>query len=333
MRRQLALSFGACLILGLAGCSSNSETPKDLGTKKETGTPPPALTCKADKSDCKDFVMNKIIMPIKDAAKYGLQKDNKSYNALGDILGALANLAPTMNFQDSVDQSVNSGKTIILMRIQAGDLMNEPNAAGQTWVGAETACCPTAGDDRPKCADEAAKTCFNPAKASSFKVGSSSPKDATFAGKIAAGNMSCSASKLQLTLALSSAPTVPPLSLNLIGVQVRGTLAASGTSITDGVLAGAATQAEVDNNLIPTVAKMLSATLSDPTVQKTTKDAIITIFDTSPTDGKIDVKEVSDNKLIKSFLTPDVDGDGDGIPELLSLGIGYNALSAIIEAQ
>jgi hypothetical protein len=290
---------------------------KEGGTTADTGPVQP-LTCKSDKSDCKDFVMSKLIMPVTDPQKYGLQFEGKTYNALGAILGALSSVMGDL--QGSVDGAVNSGTTVVLMRMQAASFSDEPAAKGQAWIGAKTTCC-AKPDDKTACATEAAATCFK--GDFKFEVDPASPTDAILSGKIASSNATMSAPKLQLSLPITNAGV---LKLNLKAVQLRGKLDATG--MTDGVLAGALSKEEVDNSLIPTVTDMLNTTLKDPAFSQATKDQILNLFDANK-DKTLTKDEVAGNALITTFLAGDVDVDKDGAMDL-SLGIGFTAAGAAI---
>ncbi len=325
-----ALGLVLACTLGAGACSDDSKpapTP-DKGVTQKDGQTPVTVTCNATKSDCKDFVLSKLVLPLTsaDVKTYGLQFKGQSYNALGNILMALASMSSGLALQDSVDAAVNAGTTVILARVHAKDFANDTAAAGQAWVGAPATCCPTSGTpvDPAKCKTEAPTTCFK--GDFSFTVDPTSPKDATMSGSITAGALSFTADALTLTIPLTGAGTI---TVNMKAVQFKGTI--SDTGIANGILAGAIPKKDVDESLIPNVATMLNNTLSDSTVTQATKDQIKTLFDTDK-DGKITKEEVANNSLIKLFLAGDVDVDGDGANEL-SLGIGFSGVKAVISGK
>jgi hypothetical protein len=313
----------------LAACSDDTKGPTpDGGGKKEGGTvvdkgpQPTKLICKADKSDCKDFVFSKLILPTSDAQKYALQYEGKPYNALGAILGALSSVLADL--QGSVDGAVNNGTTVILLRFQSTNFTDDPNTLGQNWIGAKPAnppCC-AKPDDKAACATESKTTCFK--GDFKFEVDANSPQDAVFGGKITASTLDMKASVLPLKIPITTAGVIQ---LNLKSAQLKGKLGATG--ITDGVLAGAISKKEVDTVLIPTVAKMMQDTLADPKTPQSTKDQMLNLFDKSPKDGKITEQEVKENPLITTFLSGDVDVDKDGELDL-SLGVGFEGAGAVI---
>jgi hypothetical protein len=300
----------------------------DLALPDQPPPRPEAITppgkCNAAKSDCRDLVVSRIIMPTNAPQQVGLELNGKTYNALGAILGALSGVAGNIDLQGSVDRGVNSGMTLLLARLQAADFANDPGTKGQLWTGAQVACC--SSPTSPTCAAEAKASCFKGDY--SFSPAASSPQNLYAGGSIAAGKLSLFAGTLVLPLPITTAGT---LDLMLKGAQIRGTLAAAApatTTITDGVLAGAIPKSEIDNKIIPGVALMIDATLKDPATPQSTKSQILMLFDADK-DGTITTQEVAGNALVKTFLAGDVDVDGDGVYEL-SVGVGFEAVGAVI---
>jgi hypothetical protein len=315
------------VVLAVA-CSDDSETKNDGGgdkdgTTQDYGPPPTELICN---NDCKDFVLNKIILPdAATATQYGwdFNGDGTPDNALGSILGALAGMASGFAIQESLDKGVNKGSTLFLLRLQAKDFQNEAASKAQTWLGAKAACCSNPDDDAA-CATESKTTCFKGDY--TFYPDSASPKDAIFGGTITGGKMHYGPSKLLFSMEFGDAGA---LDLNLKMVHLKGTVSADGSKVTSGLLAGVIPKGELDTKLIPTIAKMLQDTLEDPDTEQNVKDTILTLFD-SDKDGSVTEQEVKDNSIIKTFLDGDVDVDGDGEKEL-SLGVGFEGVSAVID--
>jgi len=321
------------LVLTLAmfvGCSDddNGKLDKgppdvDTGPEPDTGPPPTEIVCN---SDCADFVMSKITLPDSaTASKIGwdYNGDGTKDNALGSILGALSGMAGSLNIQEAVEGGVNSGSTLILMRMQADNWSNDDSSKAQSWTGAKMDCCADP-DDTAGCAAEAKTKCFN--GSTTFYPDSESPTDALFKGSITANDILYGPAKLKFVLPFTGAGA---LDLNLKAVYLQGKMAADGKSITDGILAGAISKTELDTTLIPKIADMLNTTVQDPTTEQQVKDTITTLFDTDQ-DGAITQEEVAGNSIIKTFLSGDVDVDGDGEMEL-SLGVGFEAVSATID--
>ncbi len=324
MRRKLVLA-----VLTFAACGGRSLPTLD-GMAHERALPPapelgagpdralPTGPCKPDGSNCRDLVVSRLILPVTDPQKYALQIDGKSYNAAGAILGALA--AVTLDSQGSVDAAVNSGTALLLLRLQADSFTNAPLAAGKAWLAAPTSCC-TNPASAAACAAEAKATCFKGDHV--FAVDPAS-QPATLGGKIAGGQIAMSGGRFVIRLPLLGAGA---LELALSTVQLRGRFA--GLGIEEGVLAGALAKTEVDGKLIPAMAALLDSNLKSPQTPPSLKQQIQNLFDQNK-DGTISAKEVAGNPLITTFLSGDVDADGDGSLDL-SLGVGFTAVPAVIK--
>jgi hypothetical protein len=329
MRSVTALSL--LCVLALSACSNN-ETTADKGVNpgKEVSTPlpdtgtPVQLTCTG--TNCKDFVLNKLIVPTNqaDAQKYGFVLNSKTYNALGQVLALISQQVTSLKLQDSIDGAVNAGTTIVLLRLQAADWANEAKALAQSWIGTKATCCKTP-DDRPSCATETLTTCFK--GTFEFTPDTTSPST-LLAGKIASTALTLNAASMKLVLPITGAGT---LDLTLNTVQVKGTVATgSPDKLTNGVLAGLISVSDIQNKLIPTVATMLTTTLQDSTTSAETKTQITTLFDTDK-NGTVTKEELAANGLISTVLSGDVDIDGDKKPDYLSLGVGFEAVAAKIK--
>jgi hypothetical protein len=294
--------------------------PADVGA-------PVALTCKSDLSDCLDHVVSRLLLPANaaDAKRCALQFEGQSYNQLGNILSALASISPGATIQSAVDALLYQGATIVLSRVRAQDFMNDAAALGQTWVGAKTGCCPGAGTDTQKCKDEATAGCFAGNPPHAFAVDESAAQSSPLSGSLKNGFLSLTAPSMRIDLPLTSAGV---MQLDLRSVQLRGQLTAE--QITDGVIAGTLCRADVQQQLIPSVAQMLDAMLRDPTLDGGLKDFLSTMFDRDK-DGHITSSEVAESS-IKTLLDGDVDTDHDGEKEL-SIGVGYESVRAIIQGK
>jgi len=317
----------ASLVLVLAACSDDSNGKLDgkVPDQKVGDAPPPPTELICGSSDCRDFVFSKLTLPdTNNPIGHDYDNDGSPDNALGSILGGLSTMAGgSLNIQEAVDGGVNSGSTLVLLRMQADDFASDDSSKAQAWVGAKTACC-SDPDDKPGCAAEAKTKCF--AGGATFFPDKDSPSDALFNGRIANKKMFYGPSKLKFVLPFTGAGD---LELNLLAVYLEGEVAADGKSISKGVLAGAISQDDLNNTLIPTIADMLNTTLTDPTTDPQVAGIITTLFDGN-TDGTITKEEVKDSSIVKTFLGGDVDVDNDGEKEL-SLGVAFEAVSAVID--
>lgn len=326
MRRLASLLLvGAALLVACNGDNGNTDTDgkvqQDMSTA-DLAQIPKEIVCSGD---CQDFVMNKITLPDASTATqigWDYNNDGTKDNALGSILGGLSQFGD-LNIQKSVDEGVNEGGTIVLLRVQAKDFVNEAAGKAQAWVGDSTECCKDP-DDPVACAAEAKTTCFGGSY--TFYPHKDSPKDALFGGNITSGKMHFGPSKLRLSLPFTGAGT---LELDLKAVHLTGRMAADGKSITKGILAGAVSKEDLKNKLLPTVKDMLEKTYTDKDTDPKVKTLLGNLFDNDK-DGHITQSEVEVNPIIKTALDGDVDVDGDKVKEM-SLGVAFEAVAGIVD--
>ena len=320
MRRIMSLCCASALVFSLACSDDTDPIPADSKIiQKDGSVPPPTIDC--TKNTCYDFVTNKLVLPTDstESEKYALELNGKKYNSLGGILALVVSQAPTLNIAAEMDGALCEGAALILMRAQANSLTSGP-ATMQSWVAKKKACCTTTSDNT-KCCTEAATACFN--GTTEFEK-EATTTDYLFGGTISGGKVKAGPSKMKLNLTLSGGSS---LSLNLVSVVIKGEITATG--IKNGVLSGAIPKDDLDNVVVPELAKMVNTAYTDPKGDQKTKDLLKTLFDTDK-DGKITATEVANNGLIKTFLDGDVDTDNDGKKEL-SLGLGFTTVAAKIK--
>ena len=333
-----------------AGCSDDlAEKKPDSGADVSTDLPVPDLPATPDApvpdlpppdakvyldatgpncgAGCYDFVLNRILIPTtsSDAQKFSLKYKGKAYNALGNIMALLAQQAPSMGVQGAVDEVVCSGQALHLLRINTTSLLADPAVKSQTWP-TKTKCCTTSSCldplNKAQCNKAAVQTCFS--GVSKFTPSAGATK-LTQSGSITAGLLALGPGKTVVSLPLLGAAT--PVTLELKGATIAGQITSAG--VTTGVLAGGIDAKDLQTTVIPALAAQLDKTYKDPLTDKMTKDMIKQLFDTN-SDGTITVAEINGNALIKTFLSGDVDLDGDGIAEL-SVGVGFSAVRADVQ--
>lgn len=305
------------------------QQPLDLGAPDaaaadlpadDTGVPPPAdrgPIPDVGGSPYADYVVDAVLLPSTAAqgTQYGFDLDGNGTvdNALGTILAAVTGLAGGLTVQPAVDEAVNTGELLLLFRLFTADLVNQPSLVAHHWRAVPTQCCTSTYP--PTCAAEAKAGCF-----SGSYTFTPVPPETQLLGTLAAGDFSFGPTSLQLAIPLFGGALID---VTLLGARLRGTLA--GWRIADGAIGGAISQQDIDNQVIPAIAMAMDRAYQlDPV-----GNAVMgQLFDTNK-DGKIETAEVAANPLITTFLTPDVDVDGDGTKEM-SIGIAFTAVGATI---
>ncbi len=270
----------------------------------------------------RDFVANKYFLPVTDAdaKKYGYDIDNSGTvdNALGAVLMALTAAAPGMSLQKDMDQNTYNGNVITLFRLFASDFTNDTGAKVQTWAGKELLCCA-----QKPCTEASAKTnCFG--GTNELEPEANSPAGSTLTGALSAGAGTFGPGTVEVQLPIGHWSA----RVKLLAAKVEGKVNANG--IVEGKLMGAISQNDLQNQVMPQVAKVLEGEMKDVTTTPANKAAIAKAFDTN-SDGKITADEVMANAAVKAIIAGDVDADGDGKAEELSAGVGFTATTCKIK--
>lgn len=311
----------AVCVCALLGCGSRPLPVDDAAGRRDGSTvwrdgrtgrdgPPPVVFDLGVPP--RDFVASRIFLPSSATVhKLGVDYngDGNVDNALGSILGALSGISGSLDLQQTLDSAVASGIALMLLRLQATDYVDTPAALGWSWVGKTQPC--------------SSQSCFD----GSHTFPAVSDTKSPFTGRITAGKLHLGPSRLRFRFPIGAGNV---LDLTLKQAFIDGRLAQPGVDkIEDGVLAGAIDQSDMKTQIVPALAQLLNELLADPATAKQTHDTIIVLFDADK-DGKISMLEVAQNSIIKTFLSGDVDVDGDGVNEI-SLGLGFKAVSARIQ--
>jgi hypothetical protein len=277
------------------------------------------------------FVVNKAFVPTNnnESREYGLDLNNDGTpdNQLGMVLGTLAGMG--FDIQATIDTAVLEGSIILLTDIQTSDATFMSNAATgmSVYLGSnpQPAACMTSETVVCTTATPAVCTgCGHHIAPTGGMFDVTANQDIALAGKIIGGTFTGGPGDLTIQIALGGTTAIQ---LNLIGARAK----ASGIStagITGLVLAGALSQDDINNKVIPAVVTQLAPTIArDCTMltsppgcgcaDGTTGKTIIGLFDTNM-DCMVTAAEVMSNSLIMSLLAPDVTINGT---KALSLGI------------
>ncbi len=300
------------------------------------------------------YVVNQINVPTNntESRAYGLDLngDGTVDNQLGMVLGTLVSTAH-FDIQGNINTAVADGSIILLADFQTKDFSNTTAAGISAYLGTNPM--PAA------CNGSADTTCQHQLTGSaSFDLSANQPTNAALAGKIINGTFTGGPGHVSLQIALGGTGGIE---LDLIGARAK----ASGISATaigsttnpntatasssDGViLAGAVTQDDLNNKIIPAVAAQIApiivrdccgaatspggATCNPNATPNacgctdgSTGKTILGLFDTTPKDCMVTTSEIQSNSLIMSLLAPDVTIEGK---MALSLGINVTAVGA-----
>jgi hypothetical protein len=192
---------------------------------------------------------------------------------------------------------------VVLAEVIATSLADAAASSLQAWMGKKTVA------------------------ANTYAIDPQGPQDAIFQGAITGGRGKYGPQDFAMVFPIPGyTGTTTMITLHTVGTRVEATMAEN--SLTQGILAGAITQEEINTVLIPQVATMLEEMVQkDPT----TKEAkmILQLLDTNK-DGHITAAEVQGNALIQQLLRPDVTIDGK---PSVSFGLGFEAAKTKIEGR
>lgn len=288
------------------------------------------------------YIVDNLVMPTSasQATQLGLNLDGDELgridNALGQIMAALAGAAGEgFDINATIEESVTSGTLLLLIRLKATALTTARGVGMWVYLGDNPS--PEPCDDPQNPTPE---TCGNHLDGNgSAEVAADSPTDALVVGDMVASRFTSGPGTLSLELALTDGA---PITVELIGARAVATVSADGSGISDGILAGAITDADLQNEVLPAVHAAVNVSVTDDctgTVPDCCEDGstgatIVGLFDTNPADCTVSLDEIKNSNLIKSLLTPDVDlldagGNynplSDGEKDSLSLGVGFSA--------
>jgi len=295
------------------------------------------------------YVVNSVQVP-QQRSDYAidLNGDGRVDNQLGNIIGALE--GQMLHVQDGVNQAVTDGTLIVLMTETSSDatFQSDSCATGQVQIGQSQAMPDYSGMGH-------------------FAV-DSGQQGGTFNGPIKAGKFSSAPpattkSPVTVSILLPLVAGSAPVLLKVNGAHLQFTRGADG-KITGGQLNGGIKASDVQMNIIPAVATILSNKLMNDNPQTSTDMQIASIFDNggkadpacsagtcqnpsygtragmcaAAKDNIIDTCEVSTAGLIQNVLAPDVqlfDASGAYAPnkdnvmkDSLSLGLSFTAVGA-----
>ncbi|HUQ03578.1 MAG TPA: hypothetical protein VM261_13865 [Kofleriaceae bacterium] len=267
-----------------------------------------------------------------EAMTLGLDIDGKANdgvdNQLGMVLGSIGALAPDLDLQMAVDEQLAQGDIILLANLKAKELVNSGGVGFYVFLG-----------DMPTpaaCMSDTDMVCGRHL-AGGASFASVMDTDAALAGRIVNGKFTGGPGNVNLQIALGGGV---PIDLPL--QKARAELnSVSATGWTSGKIGGAISQEDIDTNVVPAIGNTVRTSFDETCATNTqggtmanmcmctageTGETLRGLFDKMPYDCNITDAEVQ--MVVSGFLTPDIDLDGNGTNDALSLGIGVTAVAA-----
>ena len=277
------------------------------------------------------YVVDSVSIPLDaDEAEelgFDIDGDGTVDNQLGNILSALIQAGGgDLDLQGSITESVDSGEILLLANIEATSLASAANVGFSLYLGENPSPAPCTNPDDPL-------TCRQHLDGTgTFDVSADTPSDVTVGGNIVGGRFTGGPGDLALQIAFGDT------AINLEMIEARAEInGITETGFDQSKVGGAVPDAVIQGEVLPAVSTAVNDIMTEdcpaprtpPTcgcADGSTGETLMGIFDEN---GDCDVpeQEVRENSLIVTLLRPDVDTDGDGTPDALSVGVGATAVA------
>lgn len=283
------------------------------------------------------FVVSAIDLPASapdvEATGFDLDGDGSVDNQFGSLAVFLDALTPGIALQSGIDAGIDRGETVTLVQVRATDLADATPARFATYVGNTDDVSP------PACSGSSDTTCRRHLSGSgTFSVSESSPVGSGLAGRIVGGKFTGGPGTVNLQISLADTAITLPLHGTLAQVN---DITDAGWSGAGSRIGGAIAQSDIDGLVVPALASRIRSVFDvDCTVSGTPPacgcppgsegEALRNLFDQSPSDCTISAPEIAAE--FAPFLTPDIDTDGDGSNDAVSIGIGVHAVKGTFPA-
>ena len=241
-----------------------------------------------------------------------LDGDGEIDNKLGSIISLIASQGGDFNVNESVNEEIQAGELLLIGRVYVDQFGDDDEVLAQVFQGV------VVNDATPVFDGN-----------DTVGIGPDSPTDIFLCGRIVNDELEAGPDDLQIVFPI---PEIGNLNITLERAQLIGEVTESGW--TDVMIGGGISKEEVTNlygTLVDFVNDMIA---EDP--DGDTAATILDLLDDNcePTiegcdplpagcaeDGEIHIDELECNALLNSALSPDVDIDGDGEEDLISLGL------------
>lgn len=273
------------------------------------------------------YVVDALALPATsgDATSTGvdLDGDGSVDNQFGMITAALAGAG--FDLDAAVDEGIRRGETLLLADVQATSLTDASRVGFSFYEGTNVSPAPcTIQTNLSTCGQHLTG-------AGNFDVVAGSQPSAPVSGRITAGVFDGLGGDVQLTFSLFGTD-VP---LRLTGARAHMTaVTTSGFGMS--TIAGIVSGADLRNALLPALISELMTVIDRDCISgpptcgcapgSSGEDAI-TLFDANA-DCAVTIAELESSALLSATLAPDMDIDGDGANDALSLGMGMTGVAA-----
>jgi hypothetical protein len=273
------------------------------------------------------YVIDGVALPTNpgEAMMLGLDIDERAGdgvdNQLGMLLPAIGTLAPDL--QAGVDAQVDEGGVILLANLRAPDLDNASGAGLWFYEGVDAVPAP--------CVDEADEVCRRHlAGTGTFAVAPAAATDSMLAGRLVAATFQGGPGVFTLPLRLSNGPVFYlPLQRAKVLLRLSANAFEAGSK-----LGGALRGEDVDRALVPGLHGALVAWLDADCAGPRTPPSCGCEAGTRGAEALALVDANDDcvatlaetREVIDDLVTLDLDLDGDGVDDALSIGVGLSAV-------
>jgi len=299
-----ALPLVTLLLVAAAGCADD-----------------PAMTDSQPTGAHYQYVVDQIDMPqtANEANQLGLNLDRDSAgrpdNALGVVLASVIGAFPEYDLDAEADAQIGDGTITTLFDLQTTDLSGAPDVGLELLHGRDLDSDPSDNDSGNEF------FAIDPSRGSGLLT-----------GDIING---------QLDVGYGSVPvafTFPGLGeAFVVTLDDARVVARVDVDQIAGVIGGGMSQRTIDDEFVPALQRgfdnIVARDCPDGAGSCTSDFAatLLDMFDAAPFDGRLSVDELRDSPLISALLSPDIDVDGDGAKDHLSVGLGFTAVSAVIQ--
>ncbi len=295
-----------------------------------------AVQCDLNEGDNYDYIVSELILPesASDGIGVDMTGDGEVNNRLASLLGVVPESDTNPN--DAIAEAIADGTIIMLGRLVVSDWENDEAMAVQVFQGTS----------------DATEQLFDVGN-NHASIADGFDRSLHLCGTLTGGYVEAGPSDLNISIAFGDMMLDLPLErAQVVAMEMPMTE----DDWTDVMIGGGVSQDTINNTIIPEVVTWLNeATIEDP--EGGVGDFVINSLDgdCSPTpegcegvvagegecaiwdpvadpDGPVITEtEIKCSNLFATALKPDVDSTGDGVKDMLSLGVMVSAVSITID--